>query len=120
MVAIRLESLRFFAHHGLYEEERKVSTEFIVDLEVSFQPSTSVISKMSETINYIRLYELIKRRMLQTTDLLETLATTIVNDIHDAYPQVVFAEISITKKYPPVINFSGNVGVRYKKEFGTD
>ena len=51
MVTIKLKQLRFFAHHGLYEEERKVSNEFIVDLEVSFVSPVPVITKMNETIN---------------------------------------------------------------------
>jgi 7,8-dihydroneopterin aldolase/epimerase/oxygenase len=117
MITIKLKQLRFFAHHGLYEEERKVSNEFIVDLEVGFESSVLVITKMSETINYIRLYELVKKHMLQTTDLLETLATSITEDLHESYPQLKKISIAITKKYPPVINFSGNVAVSYEKEF---
>ena len=117
MITINLKQLRFFAHHGLYEEERKVSNEFIVDLEVSLESVSGVITKMSETINYIKLYELVKKHMLQSTDLLETLATAITEDIHSSYKQVKKVSISITKKYPPVINFSGNVAVNYVKEF---
>jgi dihydroneopterin aldolase len=117
MVTIKLKQLRFFAHHGLYEEERKVSNEFIVDLEVGFESPVPVITRMNETINYIRLYELVKRYMLQTNDLIESLAMKISDDIHQLYPQVKKISISITKKYPPVINFSGNVAVSYEKEY---
>ena len=117
MITIKLKQLRFFAHHGLYEEERKVSNEFMVDLEVSFESSAVIITKMNETINYIKLYDLIKKHMLQTTDLIETLTMKITDDIHDSYPQVKKVSIAITKKYPPVINFSGNVAVNYMKEF---
>jgi len=117
MVTIKLKQLRFFAHHGLYEEERKVSNEFIVDLEVAFESSVAVIKKMNETINYIKLYELVKGHMLQSTDLIETLAMKISNNIHESYPRVKKVSISITKKYPPVINFSGNVAVNYVKEY---
>jgi len=117
MVTIILKQLRFFAHHGLYEEERKVSNEFMVDLEVGFESPVPVINKMNETINYIKLYELVKRYMLNTSDLIESLAMKITDDIHHLYPQVKKISISITKKYPPVINFSGNVAVSYEKEF---
>jgi len=117
MVTIKLKQLRFFAHHGLYEEERKVSNEFIVDLEVSFESKVTTITKMSETINYIKLYELVKKYMLQPTDLIETLAMEITNNIHQQYSQVRKVSIAITKKYPPVINFSGNVAVDYTREF---
>ena len=117
MVTIKLKQLRFFAHHGLYEEERKVSNEFIVDLEVIFESKITTITKMSETINYIKLYELVKKRMLQPTDLIETLAMQITDNIHQQYPQVKKVSITIAKKYPPVINFSGNVAVNFEKEF---
>jgi len=94
-----------------------VSNEFIVDLEVGFESPVPVITRMNETINYIRLYELVKRYMLQTNDLIESLAMKISDDIHQLYPQVKKISISITKKYPPVINFSGNVAVSYEKEY---
>ena len=94
-----------------------MSNEFIVDLEVGFESPVPVIKKMNETINYIRLYELVKRYMLQTNDLIESLAMKISDDIHQLYPQVKKISISITKKYPPVINFSGNVAVSYEKEY---
>ena len=117
MVTIKFRQLRFFAHHGLYEEERKVSNEFIVDLDVEFESSVPIITKMSDTINYIKLYELVKKHMLQPTDLIETLAMQITSTIHQQYSQVKKISIAITKKYPPVINFSGNVAVSYIKEF---
>lgn len=117
MLTIKLKQLRFFAHHGLYEEERKVSNEFMVDLEVTFESTAATVTKMSETINYIKLYELVKKRMLEPTDLIETLAMTITDLIHQQYSQVKKVSITIQKKYPPVINFSGNVAVNFVKEF---
>jgi len=117
MVTIKLKQLRFFAHHGLYEEERKVANEFVVDLEAEFESSIDIITKMDETINYIKVYEIVKKQMLQPTDLIETLAMKITEIIHERYPRVKKVAITITKKYPPVINFSGNVAVSYVKEY---
>jgi dihydroneopterin aldolase len=117
MVTIKLKQLRFFAHHGLYEEERKVANEFVVDLEAAFESSVDIITKMDETINYIKVYEIVKKQMLQPTDLIETLAMKITGIIHERYPRVKKIAITITKKYPPVINFSGNVAVSYVKEY---
>ena len=117
MLTIKLNQLRFFAHHGLYEEELMVANEFIVDLEVSYTEPTRVISKMTETINYVKLYEIVKKRMLITADLIETLAMEIAAAIHENFPQTKRVSISITKKYPPVINFSGNVSISFIKEF---
>ena len=116
MIKIELHNLRFFAHHGMYEEEKKVANEFDVDLEVSFEANETITS-INESINYVKLYELVKKFMLQEQRLLETIAMNITNAIHEQFPQVTKISITITKKYPPVINFSGNVAVSYEKEF---
>jgi len=116
MIKIELHNLRFFAHHGMYEEEKKVANEFEVDLEVSFQ-APETITSINESINYIKLYELVKKFMLQEQQLLETIAMNITNAIHEQFPQVKKISLTITKKYPPVINFSGNVAVSYVKEY---
>jgi dihydroneopterin aldolase len=114
---IRIRAARFFAHHGLYREERKVANEFVVDLDVDLNPTVDVIVKMDETINYIKLYELVKKFMLSPTDLIETIAMNITEAIHGNFPAAKRVSITITKKYPPVINFSGNVAVTFQKEF---
>jgi len=116
VITIELHNLRFFAHHGMYDEEKKVANEFDVDLDVSFE-ATQTIGSINETINYVKLYELVKKHMLQPQRLIETLAMNIPNAIHEQYSQVKRIAITITKKYPPVINFSGNVGVSYVKEY---
>jgi len=116
MIKIELHNLRFFAHHGMYEEEKKVANEFEVDLEVSFEANQTITS-INESINYVKLYELVKKFMLQEQRLLETIAMNITNAIHEQFPQVKKISLTITKKYPPVINFSGNVAVSYVKEY---
>ena len=116
MIKIELHNLRFFAHHGMYEEEKKVANEFEVDLEVSFEANQTITS-INESINYVKLYELVKKFMLQEQRLLETIAMNNTNAIHEQFPQVKKISLTITKKYPPVINFSGNVAVSYVKEY---
>src|SRR5258706_4380351 len=103
MIKIELHNLRFFAHHGMYEEEKKVANEFDVDLEVSFEANDTIVS-INESINYVKLYELVKKHMLQEQRLLETIAMNITNSIHEQYPQVTKISIIITKQYHPVIN----------------
>ena len=115
-LTIQLHSLRFFAHHGMYDEEKKVANEFDVDLDVSFEAAQTITS-INESINYVKLYELVKKNMLQPQRLIETIAMNIAQTIHEQYPQVKKISITITKKYPPVINFSGNVAVNYVKEY---
>ncbi len=117
LMTIELKKLHFFAFHGLYEEEKKTGNEFEVNLSVDYKPDTVVISEIADTINYAKLFDLVKAEMQKPRGLLETLAMEIVELIHSLYPQIIKAEISITKLYPPIAAFTGSVGVKYSKSW---
>ena len=114
---IELRQLYFFSFHGVYEEERKVGGEFIVDLVVKYSSGDNKVSKISETINYAELYEVVKAEMNKPRNLLETLAQTTVEKIYLKFPQSMEIEIRIEKKNPPIANFSGNVAVSFKEQY---
>lgn len=117
LMTIELTGLRFHAFHGLYEEERIAGNEFVVNLYVSYFPNNEIVSELSDTINYAVIYDLVKQKMQQRTDLLETIAMSLAEEIHQQFPGVKKVDISIVKLYPPIVSFTGNVGVRYQKEF---
>lgn len=116
-LTIELKQVRFYGYHGLYENESFTGNEFEIDLRVSIQPAVDVIRNMEESISYVNLFELVKKRMQQREDLLETLAMDIANLVNKEFTGVKTVFISITKLSPPFENFSGKVGVTYQKEF---
>lgn len=116
MYTIHLDHLEFFAHHGLYEEERIVGNNFVVSVDVDFE-SDEIISSISDTIDYSLVYEIVQKRMLIPTDLIEVVAEDIISAICQKFPQVKQIKISIQKSNPPVIGFKGNVGVSLQKNF---
>ena len=115
-ITIKLNRLHFFAHHGLYPEEKKVGAEFEVNLFVSFYPSDK-ITALDETINYEKLYRLLKEEMQKPRELLETFVMEVTQVIHLSFPSVKKIEISISKLQAPIAGFIGNVTVEYSKEF---
>lgn len=112
---IELKGLQFFSFHGLYEEEKLVGGEFVVDLSLKFSENNTITS-IEQTVNYAALYSLIKVEMNQPRELLETLAQSIADKIFIAYPSVKEIDIRIEKKNPPITGFIGSVAVRWKKE----
>jgi dihydroneopterin aldolase len=114
MMVIHLHAIRFRGFHGVHEEERILGGEFEVDLSVSFKPGESIISELDQTIDYTRLYDLVKKRMATPTPLLETIATEIASVIQSEYSEIIKISISIKKLYPPVNNFEGSVGVSFE------
>lgn len=113
-ITIELNQLRFFAYHGFYEEEKKIGAEFEVNLSVSF--SQNKIAGLNETVNYEKLYFLIKEEMKRPRSLLETLSMEIARAIHHSFPQIKKIEISISKLQVPIAGFTGHVAVKYSSE----
>jgi dihydroneopterin aldolase len=116
LYTIHLHQLEFFAFHGLYEEERVVGNKFVVSVDVDFE-SNHIITSISDTIDYTLIYEIIKKRMVIPTGLIEIVAEDIISGIHEKFGQVKQIKISIQKSNPPIISFKGNVGLSLQKNF---
>lgn len=117
IISIELKDLHFAVHHGLYPEEQKTGNEFEVNLSLSFVPSSGTITGIADTIDYTKLYELLRKEMNHPRLLLETLAMEISESIHGLFPVITRVEISIQKIHVPVAKFTGSVIVRFLKEF---
>lgn len=116
MFTIHLHDLKFFAYHGLYEEERKTGNNFEMNVDVTADvPET--VTKLEHTIDYAAVYEVIKKRMEQPTALLETLVHELAELIHQYDQRVNSVSITIKKMSAPIKFFNGVVGVTYKKDF---
>ena len=116
MYTIHLNKLAFFAHHGLHDEEAITGTNFEIDLSVEFDPGERLTS-IQQTINYVDVYDIVKKHMAHPIALLETLAENITLEIHSLDKRIRSINISIHKLHPPINNFIGHVGVTYSKVF---
>jgi dihydroneopterin aldolase len=116
MIKVSLENVKIIASHGIYEEEHVLGGIFEVSLDVSFTESDRLI-KLEETINYVTLFQIIKKRMELSTPLLETLCLDILDDIKNHFPKIVESVIKICKTAPPVENFIGKLCVSAQKTY---
>jgi len=116
MFTVHLNKMKFFAHHGLHDEESITGTEFEVTIAVSFDVIGKVKS-LGDTVNYVSIFEIVQKRFRKPERLLETLAQNISEDIHKTEPHIRLINITIDKKNPPISNFTGSVGVTYSKSF---
>ena len=116
-ITVELKHLRFFAFHGVYAEELKTGNEFEVNAKVSFETDKELITHLRDTVNYVRLHAIIAEVMQHPEPLLETVAMKIAAEIHKELPPVLSVEIQILKLHPPIIGFTGEVGVTYHRKF---
>ncbi len=100
----------------MFEEEAIVGTSFEVNLSIEFE-SEEVIQSLKQTINYVEVYDIVKKHFERPRQLLEMLAQEITRDIKLADPRVTLVNIEIRKLNPPIANFTGSVGITYVKSF---
>jgi dihydroneopterin aldolase len=113
MLKIELSNLQFHGFHGIHEEESKTGGNFEVNMVVYFEPSVIPVRHMNETIDYTKLYELVRRRMEKPTRLLETLATEIALEVLSAHSKIQEVSVNIKKLNAPIPFFNGKVSAEY-------
>ncbi len=90
----------------------------------SFEVNTSItvsaeekVTTLEQTVDYVTVYEMIKRRMAIATPLLETLAQELIEEIYQYDKRIISISIAIKKLNPPIENFTGNISVSLTKNF---
>jgi len=112
---ISLDKLVFFGYHGLYAEEKKLGNTYIVDVIIDSTAKQSSINHLEQTIDYVHVYALIKKRMAIPTPLLETLAGNMVDDILNTELLAEKVMVKITKQHLPIAEFEGTASVLIEK-----
>lgn len=116
MLTIHLTNLIFHAYHGLYDEEKKIGAKYEVNVSVSHFPKEIPVKHIDETIDYTAIYALVKKRMLQPTPLIETIATTLSQDIFHSFSLAEEVSVFIKKINPPMIGFQGSASVHFSAQ----
>lgn len=114
---ISLQNVRFFAHHGVFEEERILGNEFAVNLSLTVKAPKEMLTELEQTINYAEVYRIVNERFSSPTPLLETLAMQIAGALKQAFPSLKKVGIQIAKLHPPIAAFTGSVSVTYQKRY---
>ena len=101
--SILLHDMRFYAYHGVMEQERRVGGEYLVSLQVEADLSGAVMSDaVADTVNYAELYDVVRQEMVQPSQLLEHVAGRIGQRVLDEFPQVMALTVRVTKCNPPM------------------
>jgi 7,8-dihydroneopterin aldolase/epimerase/oxygenase len=120
MGIVSLEGIEFHAYHGAYPEESILGNRFTLDLKLETDFREAMVrDELKATVDYTKLYELIKTRMEVKVKLLEHLGHLIIQDILKAYPQVVSISLTLKKHHPALgglVKYSA-VTVSYPEDY---
>lgn len=115
MHTILVEGMEVYAYHGCLEEEGKVGGQYVVDvsMDVDFAAAAAA-DDLGLTVDYVRVYEIVKSQMAIRARLIETVAARIGEEIRKAYPGIVDAEVRVTKVKPPIHGAVKSTSVVYR------
>jgi len=111
---IILKDIRLFGYHGVHPLENTCGTAFIVNIVIGME-NKQPIKKLTDTIDYAEVYNIMKEVFAIPEQLLEVLIEKIFIAIAERFPLADEIDISIHKANPPIEGFIGQVGVHLKK-----
>lgn len=103
MAIIALEGMRFFAHHGVFAEERLRGNHFEVDVWLDTGMAQLPESdQIEDALDYGKIYGVTKAIMAEPKNLLETLVHAIGKRLLEEFPQASAIRVRVAKENPPV------------------
>ena len=115
MGQVILNNIRIYAFHGCMDEEERIGSDYIVNLEVEtnmVQPSKSDL--LEDAVDYVSLNAIVKEEMSVRSKLLEHVAQRIMDRVLKQFPKVEGVTVSVAKQNPPIGGEVGEVCVRLK------
>src|SRR5690554_7170348 len=89
MGIIRLKNIRVFANHGCLVEEKKIGSDYRVDLEIKADLGKSATTdELADTVDYVHLNRIVVEEMAVRSKLLEHVARRIILRIFEELPMV--------------------------------
>ena len=103
MGTIILKKMEFYAYHGCFAEEQLTGTKFRIDLQlVTDTEEAERNDDLHKTIDYQKVYNIVKSQMEIKSKLLENVARRIMDELLKQFPEIKNAEIIISKLHPPL------------------
>ena len=100
---IKLDTMKFYAYHGVLPQERTVGNHFTVTLTLFVPLCRAMITDdLDDTLNYAAVYEVVKREMEIPSNLIEHVGGRIMRALKTAFPQITGIDLELSKLNPPI------------------
>ena len=103
MGKVKINNLKTYAYHGCLNEERKIGSEYIVNLSAAFDSTTSSkTDNLNDTVDYVKIIEIVKQQMDIRSDMIECPAKRIVDVILSLNNKIQKVKVELEKIQPPI------------------
>jgi dihydroneopterin aldolase len=103
MAWIVLEGMRFHAFHGVYDAERILGSDYIVDIYIktSFARAAAA-DTVDQTINYETVFQLCRMEMEKPRQLIESVLEGIIARLKHQFNNMFGLRVRVRKVNPPL------------------
>jgi len=101
---VHLKELVFYGYHGTAPEERTLGQRFVVNFTFeTAQKHDQEISHLSDTVDYTKVFEIIRHIIEEHTfHLLENCANMILDEVFEKFDAIMMANVKIKKPSVPI------------------
>ena len=101
-VTFALETMKFYAFHGVIDAERSIGGEYLVDICYTIDTEAVNTDRIEDTVDYSVIFTLVKEQMMKPSSLIEHVAERISKVIKTRFPQIEALVVKLSKLNPPV------------------
>lgn len=110
---LQLNGIRFFAHHGVYDEEQKLGRPLEASIEAHIDEEAQDSDSILDTVNYVELAKL----LVDISDdknyrTLEALGKTFLKQALTEHERINWIALTLKKAAPPTGLIVDEVGIQ--------
>lgn len=115
---LSIKSAQFYAYHGVKQEEKDLGGRYEVDLDLWYDATEAILrDSVAYALNYELAMNTIEEVFLEeNTNLIETVASNILDQIFEKFPNLLKATIRIRKMNVPIHNVVSYIETELSKE----
>lgn len=118
MGTIILENIKIYSNHGCLDEEARIGSDYLVDLEARADFSKACESdELVDALDYVTLNNIVKEEVGIRSKLLEHVCKRVLDRIGQELTTVAYAKIKLSKVNPPIGGHVEKVSIILEKEY---
>lgn len=118
MGIIILENIKIYANHGCLDEEERIGSDYLIDLEVEGDfTKASETDELVDALDYVQLNQIVKEEVGQRSKLLEHVVHRILDRIGRELTTAKRAKVKLSKLNPPIGGHVEKVSVVMEKKY---
>jgi dihydroneopterin aldolase len=112
MHIIEVKDIQCFSYHGCMGEESILGGKYSVDVSLTTDFSKSAqTDELIDTIDYVRIREIVEEEMNIPSKLIEHVGQRIVNRFKAEFNNLIKSKVKVRKLNPPIKGFVKEVAI---------